>query len=127
MYAMWLDELIVKPKLRDEEEKKEKAASGGIKQVKNFHDPLSLQQDSKWKKHFDDKHQWEEIEKDVKRTRKELAFFIMAVNPDRSSAEDLQRLEMQAHTRKCDLSTEDNQNYIESHADAMARVLFIYA
>ncbi len=33
MYALWLDELIVKPKLRDEEERKEKEkeASGGIK------------------------------------------------------------------------------------------------
>ena len=70
---------------------------------------------------------WEEIEKDVKRTRKELAFFVLAVDPDRNNGEDLDRLEMQAHTRKCDLSKEDRDNYIESHADAMARVLFIYA
>ena len=110
MYNLWLEELIIKPKLMDEEEEKkkeeEKKEAGGIKQVKKFHDPLSLQQDSKWKKHFDDKALWEEIEKDVKRTRKELAFFILAVNPDRNRGEDLQRLEMQAHTRKSDLSKE---------------------
>lgn len=37
------------------------------------------------------------------------------------------RLEMQAQTKKSDLSTEDIANYIESHSDCMARVLFIYA
>ena len=40
---MWVSELIVKPKLMDEEEKEKKAkeADGGIKQVTKFHDPLS--------------------------------------------------------------------------------------
>ena len=57
----------------------------------------------------------------------ELAFFQMAVDPSRSSKDDIARLEMQAQTKKSDLSTDDIANYIESHSDCMARVLFIYA
>ena len=57
----------------------------------------------------------------------ELAFFQMAVDPSRSSKDDVARLEMQAQTKKSDLSTDDIANYIESHSDCMARVLFIYA
>ena len=70
---------------------------------------------------------WEEIEKDVKRTRVELSFFSMAVDPNRNSQEDIGRLEMQASTKKSDLSHDDVASYIESHADCLARVLFIYA
>ena len=51
----------------------------------------------------------------------------MAVDPSRSSKDDIARLEMQAQTKKSDLSTDDIANYIESHSDCMARVLFIYA
>ena len=40
-YEMWKDELIIKPMLKDEQEKQKKAESG-IKEVKSFHDPLSL-------------------------------------------------------------------------------------
>lgn len=70
---------------------------------------------------------WEEIEKDVKRTRVEIAFFMMAVNPQQTSPEDMIRLERQQHTKKGDLSRDEVANYIESHSDALARVLFIYA
>ncbi len=63
----------------------------------------------------------------MKRTRVELAFFQMAVDPSRNSKDDITRLEMQAQTKKSDLSTDDIANYIESHSDCMARVLFIYA
>ena len=108
------------------EQAKSKKKSG-IKEIKNFDHPLNTKVDSKFKKFYDDKELWEEIEKDVKRTRVELAFFMQAVNPDKNSIEDMKRLEMQAHMRKCDLSPEDISNYIESHSDALARVLFIYA
>lgn len=37
------------------------------------------------------------------------------------------RLEMQARTKKSDLTQDDTTNYIESHIDCLARVLFIYA
>ena len=41
--------------------------------------------------------------------------------------EDMNRLEMQARTKKSDLTPEDNAKYIESHIDCLGRVLFIYA
>ena len=63
----------------------------------------------------------------MKRTRVELAFFMQAVDPSRNSQEDMARLEMQQHTKKSDLSTEDVNNFIEAHSDALARILFIYA
>ena len=86
-----------------------------------------MAQNSTWKQYYDDKALWEEIEKDVKRTRVELAFFMQSIDPNRNSREDMDRLEMQLHTRKSDLSTEDVNLYIESHSDALARILFIYA
>jgi hypothetical protein len=89
--------------------------------------PLSNSNNSAWKRFYDDKMQWEEIEKDVKRTRVELAFFMQAINANRVSAGDFKRLEMQHHTKKSDLTHEDIVNYIESHSDGLARVLFIYA
>lgn len=89
--------------------------------------PLSRATDSSWKQFYDDKLQWEEIEKDVKRTRVELMFFQMAVDPSKNSQEEVKRLEMQAATKKSDLSPDDIANYIESHADCMARILFVYA
>lgn len=39
----------------------------------------------------------------------------------------MDRLERQQHTKKSDLSTEDVNNFIEAHSDALARILFIYA
>lgn len=56
--------------------------------------PLSNNNNSAWKRFYDDKMQWEEIEKDVKRTRVELAFFMQAINANRVSAQDFKRLEM---------------------------------
>jgi len=41
--------------------------------------------------------------------------------------EDMNRLEMQARTKKADLTPDDNAKYIESHIDCLGRVLFIYA
>ena len=93
----------------------------------NMDHPLSMQNNSSWKRFYDDRDLWEEIEKDVKRTRVELAFFYMSLDSSRIAAADFERLEMQAHTKKSDLLREDVENYIESHSDALARVLFIYA
>jgi len=53
-----------------------------------------LNKNSTWKQYYDDKLLWEEIEKDVKRTRVELAFFMQAVDPGRNSSSDINRLEM---------------------------------
>lgn len=66
----------------DPEQKTQKAQESardimsGIKKVEHMDHPLNTKQDSKFKKFYDDKELWEEIEKDVKRTRVELAFFM---------------------------------------------------
>jgi hypothetical protein len=44
--------------------------------------PLSVSKDSLWNKFFKDQELWEEIEKDVKRTRSDMIFFIEAVDPE---------------------------------------------
>lgn len=56
--------------------------------------PLSRSHDSVWKRFYDDKLIWEEIEKDVKRTRVELSFFYQALDSNRNSMDDQTRLEM---------------------------------
>jgi hypothetical protein len=55
--------------------------------------PLSRSNDSSWKRFYDNKTIWEEIEKDVKRTRVELGFFYMALDPTKNTKVDLERLE----------------------------------
>lgn len=96
MYEQWKIELIQKPRLELLQD-----------QHGNLDHPLSRSNESTWKKFYDDRLLWEEIEKDVKRTRVELGFFSMAVDKSRNSKEDLERLEMQAHTKKNDLSQDD--------------------
>lgn len=55
-------------------------------------------------------------------------FFYLAFDEARrSSPEDLARLRRQAEVKKGDLKPDDLKNYIESHADVLHRVLFIYA
>jgi hypothetical protein len=41
-----------------------------------------VSKDSLWNKFFKDQELWEEIEKDVKRTRSDMIFFIEAVDPE---------------------------------------------
>lgn len=86
-----------------------------------------MKNDSVWKRFYDDQKIWETIEKDVKRTRSELSFFYSALDPSRRTSADMDRLEYQHKTKKADLSQTDLQEYIESHSDCIARVLFIYA
>lgn len=96
IYEIWKDELIIKPKLsikdRFSEESKEKKVDQP-KKLSMLDHPLSTQKNSQWNKFYTDKNLWEEIEKDVKRTRVEMAFFMMAVDPERSSKEEMVRLE----------------------------------
>ena len=106
IYNAYKDELITKPSLKFnklEEQKNQSLAAaatdtdGGIRVVVNKSDdhPLSRQQDSTWRQYYDDKKLWAEIEKDVKRTRNELAFFMHAIDPNRNSEQDVNRLVMQ--------------------------------
>lgn len=79
-YEEWLKELITQPEV------KQKEAEGGAKKMMDH--PLSLNNNSEWKKFYSDKLLWEEIEKDVKRTRQEVAFFHMAIDPTKNTEVD---------------------------------------
>lgn len=50
--------------------------------------PLSIHNESKWSQFYKDLEIWDEIEKDVKRTRTDLAFFYKAVD-DRQNVNNL--------------------------------------
>jgi len=54
-----------------------------------------------------------------------MSFFYKAVDGEKNW--DLERLIRQADQKKAELSLEDRKNYIETHADVLARILFIYA
>ena len=43
---------------------------------------IAPENQSMWKNYFDDVEIWEEIEKDIKRTRSEIDYFGKAVNPE---------------------------------------------
>lgn len=90
--------------------------------------PLSTSSSSIWNTYFKDQEIWDEIEKDVKRTRTDMKYFCRAMDESRmKSQEDLDRLERQSDTKKADLKPEDTKNYIQTHADVLSRILFIYA
>ena len=90
--------------------------------------PLSTAQTSVWNTFFKDQEIWDEIEKDVKRTRSDLGYFQKALDKTRNvTQEDIARLAMQSETKKSDLKADDLAKYIESHADVLHRILFIYA
>ena len=46
--------------------------------------PLNNKAGSLWNKFFKDQELWEEIEKDVRRTRSDMTFFIEAVDPNKN-------------------------------------------
>ena len=87
--------------------------------------PLSVSQNSQWNQFFKDQDLWDEIEKDVKRTRTDLSFFYKAVDEEKQVS--LEVLMRQAECKKAELTIEDKKNYVETHSDVLARVLFIYA
>lgn len=77
-----------------------------------------------WNKFFKDLELWEEIEKDVRRTRSDISFFIEAV--DKAKNLNKEQLKKQQEVKKAHLHGDVRLNYIETHADVLSRMLFIY-
>ncbi len=86
---MWCKELIIKPDVKEKND------------IMVDH-PLSQNQNSKWNTYFKDLEIQDEIEKDVKRTRTDLSFFYMPIDPKYSA--DIDRIMRQAELKKQDLS-----------------------
>ena len=57
-----------------------------------------------------------------------MEFFFLALDKDRcSSTKDLAQLRRQHEAKKSELKPTDLANYLETHADMLHRILFIYA
>ena len=61
----------------------------------------------------------------MKRTRTDLSFFYKALDEKQNNQIDI--LMKQADCKKSELTAADRERYIETHADVLSRVLFIYA
>jgi hypothetical protein len=121
-YDNFREELIVKPQISMENSKIPEPE----KDIPVFDHPLSTSQDSVWAQFHKDREIWEEIEKDVKRTRNEIALFMRALK-DEETVKNWERLQRQAELKKSELTADDKEKYIETHADVLSRILFIYA
>ena len=117
--------MIVEPYLIDSSTARDESGELKFQTLdKEFDHPLSNTDESMWNKFFKDLELWEEIEKDVRRTRSDMTFFIEAV--DRTKNKDKEQLRKQAEVKKAHLHGDVRLKYIETHADVLARVLFIY-
>ena len=124
MYEEWENELIIKPILRPNKDNAESMNFGIDYGVVNEH-PLNISKKSDWGRYFNDLELWNEIEKDVRRTRTDLNFFTDAYDPAKRKFKE--QLARQAEFKHADLCGDDRYNYIETHADILSRILFIYA
>ena len=86
---------------------------------------MNKKKESLWGRYFEDQAIWIEIEKDVKRTRSDLDFFTDAVDPKQRKYKD--QLRAQAEHKQADLLGNHRLHYIQTHADILAKILFIYA
>ena len=68
---------------------------------------------------------WQEIEKDIRRTRTDMQFFTDSF--DEKDRDKKDQLKKQAEYRKAELHGNFKRNYIITHADVMSRILFLYA
>ena len=75
--------------------------------------PLSKSKQSSWNCFFEDQKLWDEIEKDVKRTRKDVMFFAQG--------------NLKAATNKYPNLRKSLVGNMENHYDVLIRLLFIYA
>lgn len=82
VYDDWKNELIIQPDLKIQSTKEYQNGDIYKKSFMKINDhPLSINKNSQWNQYFEDLDIWEEIEKDVKRTRTDMNFFYTAVNP----------------------------------------------
>lgn len=67
---------------------------------------------------------WEDVEKDIKRTRADVAFFIEPL--DKKTKVDASLLYDLSQLRKHELSPAQQANYVMTHADVLGRILYVY-
>ena len=86
IYDDWERELIIKPQLRPDEVKQKTDIGNDYGEVSDH--PLNANKTSLWSQYFQDQEIWVEIEKDIKRTRVDMGFFIDARDPSKRHLKD---------------------------------------
>jgi hypothetical protein len=124
------DNIMVKLELdhkKHSEEKSKKSLKGTTPKRVTLDHPLSMNSESKWKSYFDDLVLLEEVEKDVRRTRSHMHFFMMPANNDKNKIFSNEEISYLADKKRNDNSTDNSKNKLETNSDVLARILFIYA
>jgi len=93
--------------------------------------PLNNTKTSKWKNYFDDIELFEEIDKDVRRTRTHMNFFFMPAKCNKH-LNNIKNEEISEHAEKkrnepSYFQDSKNKASFDTNADLMGRILFIYA
>lgn len=83
----------------------------GVEFLKCYDHPLSKAKNSTWNSFFADQSLWDEIEKDILRTRKELGLY--NIDSEKKNGEKYPSL--------------SKQKKVEGHYEILTRILFIYA
>lgn len=86
IYTEYRKELIIEPRINRDGET--------IANEKLMDHPLSTNPKSLWNKYFKDQELWEEIEKDIKRTRSDIMFFFEPVDPEKNDQSNKEQLEI---------------------------------
>jgi len=89
-----------------------------------FDHPLSIDDQSLWNLYFKDRETWEEINKDVFRTRSDMNFFNQPV--DSSKRDELAGATLKQKL-KSRFSYYGQDKEVETHSDVLSRILFVYA
>lgn len=102
-----------------------------IKKKNTFDHPLNQTKNSKWKNYFDDIDLFEEIDKDVRRTRTHMNFFFMPAKSNKH-LNTIKNEEISDHADKkrnepSFFQDAKNKAAFDTNADLMCRILFIYA
>ena len=100
---------------KEEEKEREEAKKNGLPDIPP--NPI----------HEKDQDLREEIEKDIKRTRNEVGWFVRPVEEREFTEEEEEQIQAQATSKWNELTEEQQANHIETHADVLTRILFIYA
>jgi len=111
----------------DSKEQKEMENYKKKKKKKSSDHPLNDTDDSIWKNYFECNELREEIEKDVRRTRTQMSFFFMPVNKNEMQNYNSNDIVEQAENKRNKPFPDNTKVRIETHADVLTRILYIYA
>ena len=87
--------------------------------------PLSSKSEGGLNNLLTDRLLWQSIEKDIKRTRADVQFFVQP--RDATNSKFTEQLIKQSESLRSEMNANERHNYILTHGDVIADMLFIYA